>query len=53
MLDQKYKSIKSSYINEKNFNVLLKNIDSFFELKDISYNLVFLPYETKYIEIIK
>jgi len=50
---QKYKSIKSNYINEKNFNVLLKNIDSFFELKDINSNLVFLPYETKYIEIIK
>ena len=50
---QKYKSIKSNYINEKNFNFLLKNIDSFFKLKDISSNLLFLPYETKYIEIIK
>jgi hypothetical protein len=50
---QKYKSIKSNYINEKNFNFLLKNINSFFELKNISSNLLFLPYETKYIEIIK
>ena len=50
---QESKSIKSNYINEKNFNFLLKNIDSFFELKDIGSNLLFLPYETKYIEIIK
>jgi hypothetical protein len=49
----KYQSLKSSYINEKNFNSVLKNIDSFFELKDIDNNLKFLPYETKYIEIIK
>ena len=46
-------SIKSSYINNKNFNYLLQNMNSFFKLKKVNNKLDFLPYETKYLEIIK
>ena len=50
---QKYNSIKSNHINEKNFNNIIENIDSFFQLMNINNNLNFLPYESKYIEIVK
>ena len=53
LLIQKYTSIKSNHINEKNFNNIIEDINSFFKLKDIDNNLEFLPYESKYIEIIK
>jgi len=46
-------SIKSSCINNKNFNYLLQNMNSFFKLKKVNNKLDFLPYETKYLEIIK